>query len=152
GGQDRVARTGWPGPGGQDRVARTGWPGPGGQDRVARTLRELDGLAGVRAGTDTVTADRAPTFYTGRIAELSSVDHGLDSSADPALRRGVATLEALGDAKESTAQDFRTGEFLQFVTMRAAKDAATLGRWRATTSRTTWTRSPVRRSSTRRPT
>jgi signal transduction histidine kinase len=108
------------------------------QERVATAVRELDGLAGVRAGTDAGAADRAPTFdfYTGRIAELSNVDYGLDSSADPALRRGVAALEALGDAKESTAQEraflngvfsasgFNRGEFLQFVTMRSAKDAA----------------------------
>jgi len=108
------------------------------QDRVATAVRELDGLAGVRAGTDAGAADRAPTFtfYTGRIAELSNVDYGLDSSADPALRRGVSALEALGDAKESTAQEraflngvfsasgFNRGEFLQFVTMRSAKDAA----------------------------
>jgi len=108
------------------------------QDRVATAVSELDGLAGVRAGTDAGAADRAPTFtfYTGRIATLSSVDYGLDSSADPALRRGVAALEALGDAKESTAQEraflngvfsasgFNRGEFLQFATMRSAKDAA----------------------------
>ena len=125
----RPARRG----GGSGRVAaawpRTGWP-----PRSA----QLDGLAGVRAGTDAGAADRAPTFafYTGRIAELTSVDYGLDSSADPALRRGVAALEALGDAKESAAQEraflngvfsaggFKGGEFLQFVTMRSAKDAA----------------------------
>jgi hypothetical protein len=108
------------------------------QDRVASAVRELDGLAGVRAGTDAGAVGRAPTFtfYTGRIAELSNVDYGLDSSADPALRRGVTALEALGDAKESTAQEraflngvfsaggFKGGEFLQFVTMRSAKDAA----------------------------
>jgi signal transduction histidine kinase len=108
------------------------------QDRVATAVRELDGLAGVRAGTDAGAADRTPTFtfYTGRIAQLSNVDYGLDSSADPQLRRGVSALEALGDAKESTAQEraflngvfsasgFNKGEFLQFVTMRAAKDAA----------------------------
>ncbi len=108
------------------------------QDRVGAAVRQLDGLAGVRAGTDAGAADRAPTFtfYTGRIAELSNVDFGLDSSADPALRRGVAALEALGDAKESTAQEraflngvfsaggFDDDEFLQFVTMRSAKDAA----------------------------
>jgi signal transduction histidine kinase len=108
------------------------------QDRVATAVRQLDGLAGVRAGTDAGAVGRAPTFtfYTGRIAELSNVDYGLDSSADPALRRGVTALEALGDAKESTAQEraflngvfsaggFKAGEFLQFVTMRSAKDAA----------------------------
>jgi signal transduction histidine kinase len=108
------------------------------QDRVATAVSELDGLAGVRAGTDAGAADRAPTFtfYTGRIAQLSNVDYGLDSSADPALRRGVSALEALADAKESTSQEraflngvfsasgFNGGEFLQFVTMRSAKDAA----------------------------
>ncbi|GAA3350460.1 nitrate- and nitrite sensing domain-containing protein [Amorphoplanes nipponensis] len=108
------------------------------QERVATAVRELDGLAGVRAGTDAKAADRAPTFafYTDRISQLSNVDYGLDSSADPALRRGVSALEALGDAKESTAQEraflngvfsasgFNRGEFLQFVTMRSAKDAA----------------------------
>jgi len=108
------------------------------QDRVASAVRQLDGLAGVRAGTDAGAADRAPTFtfYTDRIAALSNVDFGLDSSADPDLRRGVSALTALGDAKESTAQEraflngvysaggFDDDEFLQFVTMRSAKDAA----------------------------
>ena len=108
------------------------------QDRVAVAVRQLDGLAGVRAGTDAGAADRAPTFtfYTDRIAALSNVDFGLDSSADPDLRRGVSALTALGDAKESTAQEraflngvfsaggFDDDEFLQFVTMRSAKDAA----------------------------
>ena len=108
------------------------------EDRVAAAVRRLDGLAGVRAGTDTGAAGRAPTFgfYTGRIADLTNVDYGLDSSADTRLRRGVATLQALGDAKEATAQEraflngvfsasgFQPGEFLQFATMRATKDAA----------------------------
>ncbi|MEV4701668.1 nitrate- and nitrite sensing domain-containing protein [Actinoplanes sp. NPDC049316] len=108
------------------------------QDRVATAVRGLDGLAGVRAGTDAGGAGRAPTFdfYTGRIAALSNLDYGLDSSADPALRRGVAALESLGDVKESTAQEraflngvfsaggFRGAEYLQFVTMKATKDAA----------------------------
>jgi signal transduction histidine kinase len=108
------------------------------EDRVSTAVRRLDGLAGVRAGTDTGAAGRAPTFafYTGRIADLSGMDFGLDSSADTTLRRGVAALQALGDAKESTAQEraflngvfsasgFQGGEFLQFATMRAAKDAA----------------------------
>jgi signal transduction histidine kinase len=108
------------------------------QERVGAALGKLDGLATVRAGTDAGTAGRAPAFafYTARIAGLTSVDFGLDNSADPALRRGVAALEALSDAKESAAQEraflngvfsaggFRSDEFLQFVTMRAAKDAA----------------------------
>jgi len=108
------------------------------EDRVSAAVKQLDGLAGVRAGTDTGAAGRAPTFtfYTGRIAELSNVDFGLESSTDPSLRRGVAALQSLGDAKEATAQEraflngvfsaggFGKGEFLQFVTMRSTKDAA----------------------------
>ncbi|GLY98433.1 nitrate- and nitrite sensing domain-containing protein [Actinoplanes sp. NBRC 103695] len=108
------------------------------EDRVSTAVRQLDGLAGVRAGTDTGAAGRAPTFafYTGRIADLTNVDFGLDASADTELRRGVAALQALSDAKEATAQEraflngvfsasgFGKGEFIQFATMRASKDAA----------------------------
>jgi signal transduction histidine kinase len=108
------------------------------EDRVVVTLRQLDALAGVRAGTDAGVGARAPVFafYTKHITALSHVDVGLDSSTDSVLRRNVAALEALSDVKEATAQEraflngvfsatsFRGGEFLQFVTMRAAKDAA----------------------------
>jgi len=108
------------------------------EDRVATAVRQLDGLAGVRAGTDTGSGARAATFafYTGRIADLSQVDYGLGGVADAELRRGVAALDALSEVKEATAQEraflngvfsasgFRTGEFLQFVTMRSTKDVA----------------------------
>lgn len=108
------------------------------EDRVASALRQLDGLAGVRDGTDVGASARAPTFafYTARIAALSQVDFGLESSTDSVLRRNVAALKALSDVKEATAQEraflngvfsasgFRGTEFLQFVTMRSAKDAA----------------------------
>ena len=107
-------------------------------DRVSSAVRKLDGLAGVRAGTDTGAGDRAATFafFTDHIADLRNVDFGLDSSTDAELRRDVAALEALSDVKEATAREraflngvfsasgFRGGEFLQFVTMRSAKDAA----------------------------
>ncbi|TQS41966.1 nitrate- and nitrite sensing domain-containing protein [Cryptosporangium phraense] len=108
------------------------------EDRVADALRDLEGLAGVRAGADTGGAARAATFtfYTARIAQLSNVDFGLDSSTDGQLRSSVTALQALADVKEATAQEraflngvfsasgFGKGEFLQFVTMRSAKDAA----------------------------
>ncbi|MEV6302866.1 nitrate- and nitrite sensing domain-containing protein [Actinoplanes sp. NPDC051861] len=107
-------------------------------NRVAAAVRELDGLSGVRAGTDTGSGERAATFafYTERINELGNLDFDLDSTGDEELRRGAAVLEALGDVKEATAQEraflngvfsaggFKQGEFLQFVTMRATKDAA----------------------------
>ncbi|MEV6348971.1 nitrate- and nitrite sensing domain-containing protein [Actinoplanes sp. NPDC051851] len=108
------------------------------EDRVSKAVSELDGLSGVRAGTDTGSGARAATFtfYTERIATLSDIDFGLDSVSDGELRRGVAALDALGDAKEASAQEraflngvfsasgFQSGEFLQFVTMRSTKDAA----------------------------
>ncbi|MFG1922486.1 nitrate- and nitrite sensing domain-containing protein [Cryptosporangium sp. NPDC048952] len=110
----------------------------GGDDRLAAALRALDGLDGVRAGADSGAAARGPTFafYTARIAALINVDLGLERSSDAALRRTVGALEALGNLKESTAQaraflngvfsagGFRSGEFLQFVTMRSTADAA----------------------------
>jgi len=121
------------------------------EDRVAAALRRLDGLAGVRAGTDTGAGERAATFtfYTDHITDLRNVDFGLDSSTDAELRRDVAALEALSDVKEATAREraflngvfsasgFRGGEFLQFVTMRSAKDAAlaSYGRYADPTAR-----------------
>ncbi|GAA2885522.1 histidine kinase [Actinoplanes cyaneus] len=107
-------------------------------DRVAGALRALDGLTSVRAGTDTGSGKRIPTvaFYTQRIADLGGLDLDLDSTGDEELRRGAVTLEALGDVKEATSQEraflntvfsasgFKQGEYLQFVTMRADKDAA----------------------------
>jgi hypothetical protein len=110
-----------------------------GQDAaLGRTVKSLDGLAAVRAGTDQGVLGRpaAFAFYTDRIAELNRLDTGLDKATDPQLRKRTAALQALGDAKESMAQEraflngvfsaggFRDGEFLQFVTMRAAKDAS----------------------------
>ena len=108
------------------------------EDRVATALRQLDGLATIRAGTDAGGAARPATFtfYTGLITRLSTVDFGLDSAGDTELRRGAAALVALNAAKEATAQEraflngvfsaggFRPGEFVQFVAMRSARDAA----------------------------
>ncbi|WP_407651391.1 sensor histidine kinase [Actinoplanes sandaracinus] len=108
------------------------------EDRVAAAVRQLDGLAGVRAGTDTGSGERAATFafYTARIADLGNLDFDLDGTGDEELRRGAAVLEALGDVKEAASQEraflngvfsaggFKQGEFLQFVTMRSTKDAA----------------------------
>jgi signal transduction histidine kinase len=121
------------------------------EDRVAAALRRLDGLAGVRAGLDTGAGERAATFafFTEHIADLRNIDFGLDSSPDAELRRNVAALEALSDVKEATAREraflngvfsasgFRSGEFLQFVTMRSSKDAAltSYGRYADATAR-----------------
>ncbi|HEX5995920.1 MAG TPA: nitrate- and nitrite sensing domain-containing protein [Jiangellales bacterium] len=108
------------------------------EERVRRALRELDGLPVIRSGADAGTAGRAATFqfFSDRIFTLNGVDFGLDQASDPALRRNVAALQALGAIKESTAQEraflngvfsaggFAQKEFLQFAAMRAAKQAA----------------------------
>ncbi|MBB2946881.1 signal transduction histidine kinase [Actinoplanes lutulentus] len=108
------------------------------EQRAAAAVLQLDGLAGVRAGTDTGSGERAATFafYSARIADLGNLDFDLDGTSDEELSRGAAALEALGDIKEATAQEraflngvfsasgFKRGEFLQFVTMRSTKDAA----------------------------
>ncbi|RIV41612.1 sensor protein [Micromonospora radicis] len=106
--------------------------------RVASAVRELDGLAVVRAATDGGSAGRAATFdfFTERIATLNGVDFGLDAADDPELHRQVSALDALSRIKESTAQQraflngvfsaggFAEGEFLQFAEMRATRQAA----------------------------
>ena len=107
-------------------------------ERVALALRELDGLAALRVGTDTGTTSRADAFgyYTDQIAALSGIDFGLDRTTDQDLNRNVAVLQALGDMKESTAQQraflngvfsasgFIDREFVEFAAMRAAGQAA----------------------------
>jgi signal transduction histidine kinase len=106
--------------------------------RVKSAVQQLDGLASVRAATDAESAGRTATFdyFTDRIAALSSVEVGLDNTADNELRRGVATLQALDDVTEATAQEraflngvfssggFDRGEFVRFAGMRADKEAA----------------------------
>ncbi|BCJ56726.1 nitrate- and nitrite sensing domain-containing protein [Micromonospora endophytica] len=107
-------------------------------DRVGAALRELDGLAVVRAATDSGSAGRAATFdfFTERIAALNRLDYELDQSEDHELHRLVAALGALNRIKESTAQQraflngvfsasgFAEGEFIQFAEIRAARDTA----------------------------
>ncbi len=102
-------------------------------------LAQLDGLTAIRAATDAVSAGRAATFtyYTDRIAALTDVDLGLDRTGDAELRRSVTAFAALQDITEATAQEraflngvfsaggFAKGEFVQFATMRATRQAAT---------------------------
>ncbi|GIF25389.1 signal transduction histidine kinase [Actinoplanes tereljensis] len=110
------------------------------EDRVAAVLTLLDGLAGVRAATDTGAGARAATsgFYTGLIAQLINVDYGLSTVDDTDLRRSYATLSMFSVAKESAAQErmllngvftagaFKPGEFVQFVSTRSSRDTALL--------------------------
>jgi signal transduction histidine kinase len=108
------------------------------ESQVSSALQQLDGLDAVRAATDSATAARAATFkyFTDRITALSAIDVGLDNTSDDELRQGVATLQALQDLAEATAQEraflngvfsaggFAKGEFIQFAAMRADKQAA----------------------------
>jgi nitrate/nitrite sensing protein/histidine kinase/DNA gyrase B/HSP90-like ATPase len=106
--------------------------------RVSDALGQLDGLDSVRQETDSGKGRRAATFtyFTERISGLSAIDVGLDNTGDTELRRGVTTLQALGDLAEATSQEraflngvfsaggFGKGEFQQFATMRAERLAA----------------------------
>jgi anti-sigma regulatory factor (Ser/Thr protein kinase) len=108
------------------------------QDRVASAVRQLDGLAAVRAATDSSSSGMAPTFeyYTARITSLAGVEVGLDDTVDQELRRGVAALQALDDYTEATSQEraflngtfslggFQRGTFVRFAAMRADRDTA----------------------------
>lgn len=106
---------------------------------VRAALGQLDdGLADIRAQIDGGKAARAAAFmyYTDRIAALNNVDFGLDESSDRTLRRGVAALAALGQAKEYLSQEraflngvfsaggFGKGEYTQFAGMYAARQEA----------------------------
>lgn len=108
------------------------------EGRVRGALTALDGLGPVRSATDSGAAARQATFtfYTQRIATLTGVDVGLTDVSDRELTREVAKLRALSDVAEGVAQErallsgvfsaggFRSGEFVEFAAMRAAKDAA----------------------------
>jgi signal transduction histidine kinase len=105
---------------------------------TSAALRWLDDLAATRALVDAAQISRqaAFTYFTERIAALSGVDFGLDSSPDLILRRGVSALEALGEAKEMTAQEraflggviaaggFAASEYRQFSVINARQQAA----------------------------
>jgi hypothetical protein len=123
-----------------------------GRAQIRSALQQLDGLAAVRAATDSATAGRQATFayFTDRIITLTGVDVGLDRTSDDELRRGASALLALQDLSEALAQEraflngvfsaggFARGEFVQFAAMRAAKEAAQarFGRFATPTEKT----------------
>lgn len=109
-----------------------------GHSEVRSAVSQLDGLEAVRAATDAGSAARQATFsyFTDRITALAAVDVGLDRTSDDELRRGAQALQSLQDLSEALAQEraflngvfsaggFARGEFVQFASMRAAKEAA----------------------------
>lgn len=114
---------------------------PPGADQVRSGLSQFTGVTANRADVDAGRADRAAsfTFYTNAIAALNQARPGFDHAPDPQLWRGLQSLHDLGDVKEFTAQErgflagvfaageFGPGEYVKFLDIRAAKQAAITG-------------------------
>ncbi|MCU1642906.1 MAG: hypothetical protein JWN03_3181 [Nocardia sp.] len=112
--------------------------GAPGSDQVHSALAQFSGVSANRAGVDARHIDRQTsfTFYTNAILALNQARPGLANAQDSALWRGLQTLYALGDVKEFTAQErgflngvftageFGSGEYVQFLNIRAGKLAA----------------------------
>ncbi|WP_369638571.1 nitrate- and nitrite sensing domain-containing protein [Nocardia sp. JMUB6875] len=111
---------------------------PPGSDLVRTALTQFSGVTATRSEVDAGRTDRSATFtfYTNAIAALNQARPGLDSAHDGQLWRGLQTLYALGDVKEFTGQErgflngvfaaggFAPGEYVRFLDIRAAKQAA----------------------------
>ncbi len=108
-----------------------------GADQVRAALSQLSGVTGNRADVDARRVDRANsfTFYTNAILALNQARPGSQRANDDALWRGLQSLYALGEVKEFTAQErgflngvfaaggFGAGEYVQFLDIRAGKQA-----------------------------
>ena len=74
---------------------------------VRSALAPLGTLGNERSAVDHGATDRSSAlhYYTDSIASLANLDLGTGSTSDPALRRGLEALQALGDAKEFTGRE-----------------------------------------------
>ncbi|MEU4322184.1 nitrate- and nitrite sensing domain-containing protein [Nocardia fluminea] len=111
---------------------------PPGAGEVRSALGHLAGLPAIRSQVDNrnVTRQAAFQFYTDGIDALNRLSLGLDQARDPAVRHGLQALYDLGDAKEFAARErgflngvfaageFAPGEYVQFLDIRAARNAA----------------------------
>lgn len=111
---------------------------PAGTDQVRSALTQSAGMSANRADVDAHRVDRAASFqfYSGAIATLNQARPGLDRAQDTVLWKGLQALYALGEAKEYTGQErgflngvfaaggFGQGEYVQFLDIRATKQAA----------------------------
>ncbi|MFF3573220.1 sensor histidine kinase [Nocardia jiangxiensis] len=109
-----------------------------GTTEVRTALAQLTSLSSTRAEVDGQRIDRADAFafYTNAVAALDRTRPGLDRASDPRIWRGLQALYALGDVKEFTGQErgfltgvfaanaFQPGEYVQFLQIDAAKQAA----------------------------
>ncbi|WP_245567113.1 ATP-binding protein [Nocardia vinacea] len=108
-----------------------------GAAQVRSALGQFDALDATRTQIDAHRTSRqaAFQFYTDGIAALNRLTLGLDQARDAEVRHGLEALYALGEAKEQTAKErgflngvfaadeFRNGEYVEFLDIRAAKMA-----------------------------
>lgn len=108
-----------------------------GAAQVRSALGQFDALDATRTQIDAHRTSRqaAFQFYTDGISALNRLTLGLDQARDAEVRHGLAALYALGEAKEQTAKErgflngvfaadeFRNGEYVEFLDIRAAKMA-----------------------------
>ncbi|WP_433724785.1 nitrate- and nitrite sensing domain-containing protein [Nocardia sp. CA-129566] len=106
-----------------------------GAAQVRSAIGQFDGLDATRTQIDARRTSRqaAFQFYTDGISALNRLTLGLDQARDAEVRHGLEALYALGDAKEQTAKErgflngvfaadeFRNGEYVEFLDIRAAK-------------------------------
>ncbi|MGV9821413.1 nitrate- and nitrite sensing domain-containing protein [Nocardia xishanensis] len=111
--------------------------GASGSGEIRAAIGQLAGLPAVRAQVDTGRIGRAAAFqfYSDAIDALNRPRLGLDQARDADVRHGLLALYALGEAKEQTARErgflngvfaadgFDPGEYVQFLDIRAAKQA-----------------------------
>ncbi len=111
--------------------------GADGSGEIRAAVGQLAGLPAVRAQVDAGRIGRAAAFqfYTDAIDALNRPRLGLDQARDAEVRHGLLALYALGEAKEQTARErgflngvfaadgFDPGEYVQFLDIRAAKQA-----------------------------
>ncbi|MGW5440667.1 sensor histidine kinase [Nocardia asteroides] len=111
---------------------------PPGAAQVRSALGQLSDLPALRSRIDTraVSRQAAFQFYSDSVDAVNRLALGLDQARDPAVRHGLQALYALGDAKEFTARErgflngvfvageFAPGEYVQFLDIRAARNAA----------------------------
>jgi signal transduction histidine kinase len=111
---------------------------PPGTATVRTALAQLASLNQTRDQVDSDRIDRLTVFqfYTGAIAALDDARLGLDRPQDDQVWRGLQAMYSLGDVMEFTGQErgflngvfaaggFAPGEYVQFLDIRAAKQAA----------------------------
>ena len=109
-----------------------------GAAEVRTALAQLSSLSSIRAEVDGQRIERADAFafYTDAVAALDHARPGLDHASDPRIWRGLQALYALADVKEFTGQErgflagvfaansFQPGEYVRFLQIDAAKQAA----------------------------